>query len=51
MKKQNANEFLKTCSRNVWRWHNKNSLCWTFYYVNDGKVVERGDVSFITSIL
>jgi hypothetical protein len=43
MEKQNANDFLKmTCSRKIWKGHNKISLCWTFYYVNDGKVVERG---------
>jgi hypothetical protein len=26
--------------RNFWRRHNKNSLCWAFYCVNDGKEVE-----------
>jgi hypothetical protein len=26
--------------RNFWRRHNRNSLCWAFYYVNDGKKVE-----------
>jgi hypothetical protein len=25
---------------NFWRGHNKNSLCWAFYCVNDGKKVE-----------
>jgi hypothetical protein len=26
--------------RKCWRGHNKNSLCWAFYCVNDGKEVE-----------
>jgi hypothetical protein len=26
--------------RNFWRRHNKNSLCWAFYCVNDWKEVE-----------
>jgi hypothetical protein len=26
--------------RKIWRGHNRNSLCWAFYCVNDGKKVE-----------
>jgi hypothetical protein len=26
--------------RKIWRGHNRNSLCWAFDYVNDGKEVE-----------
>ncbi len=26
--------------RKFWRGHNRNSLCWAFYFVNDGKEVE-----------
>jgi hypothetical protein len=26
--------------RKIWKNHNKNSLCWAFYCVNDGKKVE-----------
>jgi hypothetical protein len=26
--------------RKFWRGHNRNSLCWAFYCVNDGKEVE-----------
>jgi hypothetical protein len=26
--------------RNFWKGHNRNSLCWAFYCVNDGKEVE-----------
>jgi hypothetical protein len=26
--------------RNFWRGHKINSLCWVFYYVNDGKEVK-----------
>ncbi len=32
----------------IWRGHNKNSLCWAFYCVNDGKEVEVGSHQVIT---
>jgi len=28
--------------RKMWKGHNRNALCWSFYCVNGGKDVERG---------
>jgi hypothetical protein len=30
-----------------WRGHNKNSLCWAFYCVNDGKEAEVHEMYFM----
>jgi hypothetical protein len=35
--KKNLQRYVQ---RKIWRGHNKNSLCWAFYCVNDGKEVE-----------
>jgi hypothetical protein len=37
--------------RNFWRWHNRNSLCWAFYCVNDGKEVEVASHQIMRCIL
>jgi hypothetical protein len=34
--------------RKIWRSHKKNSLCWAFYCVNDGKEVEVGSHQVMT---
>jgi len=36
--------------RKFWK-HNKNSLCWAFYYVNDGKEVEVASPQVMRCIL
>jgi hypothetical protein len=32
-------EILHT-QRKIWRGHNRNAICWTFYYVNDDKELD-----------
>ncbi len=47
---QIMNKILKKLhvQRKIQRGHNKNSLCWAFYCVNDGKKVEVGFHQVIT---
>jgi len=40
-----------TCSMKNWRGHNRNSLCWAFYCVNDGKEVEATSHQIMRCIL
>jgi len=35
-------EILHT-QRKIWKVHNRNVICWTFYYVNDDKEVDLGN--------
>jgi hypothetical protein len=37
--------------RKFWRGHNKNSLCWAFYRMNDGKEVEVASHQIMRCIL
>jgi hypothetical protein len=37
--------------RKIWKGHNKNSLCWAFYCVNDGKKVEVRSCQIMKCIL